>query len=79
MATEGSRALAKAVSPPVMTQAQLARRLNCSPQWISDLVHGRATPGADLMATLEDLLGIPMRAWTVRIQDEADQASAGHG
>jgi transcriptional regulator with XRE-family HTH domain len=79
MATEGSKALASAVFPPVMTQSELARQLGVSPQWVGDWVHGRAKPSADQMAKLEDLLGIPMRAWTVPVADEESKTGTDHG
>lgn len=79
MATEGSKALAGAVFPPVMAQSELARKLGVSPQAVGDWVHGRAIPSPKLMAQLEDLLGIPMRAWTVPVIEEMATTGTDHG
>jgi transcriptional regulator with XRE-family HTH domain len=62
-----------------MTQSELARKLGVSPQWVSDWVHGRAKPGVDLMAKLEDLLGIPMRAWTEEWTEGTELTGTDHG
>lgn len=48
----------------VMTQADLARALHVTPQAVADWLRGDSAPRAELMAKIEDLLGIPMRAWT---------------
>lgn len=53
-----------------MTQAQLARELDVSAQAVSDWLRGDSLPKPDLMAKIEDLLGVPMRAWTVKLPDE---------
>jgi transcriptional regulator with XRE-family HTH domain len=45
-----------------MTQAELARRLGVSRQAVTAWLNG-SKPDADSMAKIEDLLGIPMRAW----------------
>ncbi len=64
MQTAGSVRLAEALTPRVMTQSELARQLGVSAQAVSDWVAGKSKPKPDLMARIEDLLGIPMRAWT---------------
>lgn len=53
-----------------MTQAELARQLEVSPQAVSDWLRGDSVPKPNLMAKIEDLLGVPMRAWTVEIPDK---------
>jgi transcriptional regulator with XRE-family HTH domain len=70
MLTDGSSRLSEALKPKVMTQSELAKRLNVSPQAVSDWVAGKSKPRADLMAQIEDLLGIPMRAWTEPSSEE---------
>jgi transcriptional regulator with XRE-family HTH domain len=47
-----------------MSQSDLARQLEVSPQAVSEWVRGAKQPSAERMAQIEDLLGIPMRAWT---------------
>lgn len=69
--TEGSRGLA-ALLRPQMKQAELARVLKVSPQTVSDWLRGDSQPKPELMAKIEDLLGVPMRSWTVELsEDEA--------
>ena len=70
-----SERLSELVSPKVMSQSELARRLDVSPQLVSDWVHGRKTPSPDLMRKVEDLIGIPMRDWT----EEPSEAPAPTG
>jgi transcriptional regulator with XRE-family HTH domain len=76
MVTQGSAKLADALKPKVMSQAELARRLGVSPQAVSGWVMGNAKPTADLMAKIEDVLGIPMRAWTEPAEDDGEQGAA---
>ncbi len=70
MHTSGSVRLGEALSPKVMSQAELARKLDVSAQAVSDWVAGKSKPKPDLMAQIEDLTGIPMRAWTEEIATE---------
>ena len=49
---------------PKMTRVTLAAALGVSPQAISAWLSGVAQPTADKMAKIEELTGIPMRAWT---------------
>ncbi len=70
MVTDGCAKLSEALKPKVMSQSDLAKRLNVSPQAVSGWVSGKSKPTPDLMAKLEDLLGIPMRAWTEPSEEE---------
>ncbi len=70
MRSSGSLRLGEALSPKVMSQAELARKLGVSAQSVSDWVAGKSKPKPDLMAQIEDLTGIPMRAWTEEIESE---------
>ncbi len=56
--------MAEALRPKVMSQSDLARELGVSPQAVSGWIVGRSKPTPELMARIEDLLSIPMRAWT---------------
>lgn len=47
-----------------MSQSKLAEELGVSPQAVSGWVIGKSKPTPELMARIEDLVGIPMRAWT---------------
>lgn len=63
--TVGSRLLKAAFdNGGAWTQASLARELDVKRQAVGQWVSGDAQPKPTLMAKLEDLLGIPMRAWT---------------
>lgn len=57
--------------PPVMSQSDLARTLGVSQQAVSAWLHGRALPGPERMAVIEQLLGIPMRDWVVPAPEES--------
>lgn len=70
MLTDGCVRLAEALKPKVMSQSDLAKKLNVSPQAVSGWVSGKSKPSPELMARLEDLLGIPMRSWTEASADE---------
>lgn len=60
--------------------AELARKLDVTPQAVSGWLKGKALPSPDLMAKLEDLTEIPMRAWTEPARapalDEIDKGAA---
>ena len=75
MRTRGEIQLGEALRPKVMSQSDLAKELGVSPQAVSGWVIGRAKPTPDLMARIEDLLGIPMRAWT-ETEDESGHKGA---
>ena len=68
--TKGSEELRRLLTPPAMSQAEVARKLGVTPQSVSGWVQGRCKPDPARMAQLEELLGIPMRAW-VESQPEA--------
>jgi len=70
-----SEQLSELVSPKVMSQSELARQLDVSPQLVSDWVHGRKTPSSGLMRKIEDLLGIPMRSWMDAVAAEEVEAT----
>lgn len=74
MRTRGEIQLAEALRPKVMSQSDLAKELGVSPQAVSGWVVGRAKPTPELMARIEDLFGIPMRAWTEEVDDDAGAA-----
>lgn len=64
MATsKAAAALKKAVSPQT-TQEQVAEACGVTQQAVSNWVNGVARPKPENMATIEQLLGIPMRDWT---------------
>jgi transcriptional regulator with XRE-family HTH domain len=75
MTTAGSKLLAQAVRPRVMAPGELAKRLGVSPQAVSGWVTGKSKPAPDVMARLEDLLGIPMRAWTEAVADDSERVT----
>lgn len=60
--TKGSEALRAFVAPQV-PQDELASKLGVTQQTISNYANGLRRPPPEAMAKLEDLLGIPMRAW----------------
>jgi len=70
MKTEGSRMLADTLADEEneWTQTRLAAELDppVSRQAVSYWADGTSQPEPARMAQLEDLLGIPMRAWTRR-------------
>lgn len=66
--SRGQALLHDAVTPR-MRASELARELDVSPQAVSAWLRGDAKPDPEKMAKLEDLLGIPMRAWL-----EADES-----
>lgn len=65
MKTAASEALRELLRPKrPMSQTELARELDVSPQAVSEWVSGNSQPTPDRMGKIEDLLGIPMRLWT---------------
>lgn len=76
MKTAASKLLEEAVRPKVMAPGELAKRLGVTPQSVSDWVAGKSKPKPDLMAEIEDLLQIPMRAWTEPASDDAGEGDA---
>lgn len=65
---------ARLLSEKLMSQTDLAKELDVTPQAVSAWINGRTTPTPDRMAKLEELLGIPMRAWTE--EDAAEEPAA---
>lgn len=63
MISRGSVALAQALKP-AMSGAELARALGVSRAAVSGWVTGEFQPTPATMARIEELLGVPMRAWT---------------
>jgi transcriptional regulator with XRE-family HTH domain len=57
---------------PTINQARLARELGVSQQAISAWCAGRAIPTPTRMARIEDLIGVPMRDWTIDAPTDAD-------
>lgn len=53
----------------VMSAADLAGALGISPQAVSNWLTGIARPRPELMARVEDIVGVPMRDWTVDVDD----------
>lgn len=53
---------------PQMTAAELARRLGVTPQAVSGWIKGKAIPSPKMLRALEDVMGIPMRAWTEPVE-----------
>ena len=51
-----------------MSAVELAEKLGVSKQTVSEWVGGRSRPEPERMAALEELLGIPMRAWTEPVE-----------
>lgn len=54
----------KCVPDTDWSQANLARKLGVKRQAVAQWLSGVAQPKPKIMAKLEDLLAIPMRAWT---------------
>lgn len=75
MKTKASVALAESLRPKVMSAVDLADKLGISKQTVSDWVAGRSRPEPERMAKLEEMLGIPMRAWT----EALDQSTGTEG
>jgi transcriptional regulator with XRE-family HTH domain len=71
--SKASKQLRELLSPK-LTQVELAERLQVTQQAVSSWVSGRTAPKRKYMAALEDLAGIPMRAWT---EPPAEQQSKG--
>lgn len=72
--TKASRALTEALTPK-LTQEELAERLGVTQQAVSSWANGRTKPSAEVMAKIEDLLGISMRSWVesaVKSDDAGD-------
>lgn len=77
--TAGAAALAGSVFPRIRI-GQLARQLDVDPETVRRWARGLAVPPAAKLAALEDLLGIPMRAWTedapsAPVLDDGDEES----
>lgn len=67
MQTVASRLLREKCVPDTdWSQANLARKLGVKRQAVAQWLSGVAQPKPRIMARLEDLLDIPMRAWTQR-------------
>lgn len=75
MATRGSEQLKKAFRPSI-TGAELSRQLGVSRQAVSGWVNGDFLPSPDMMARIEDILGIPMRSWTEELPGEDREEGA---
>lgn len=58
---------------PEMTGAELARSLRVTRQAVANWLTGESLPSPRLMARIEDLTGIPMRAWTEFTGTDADE------
>lgn len=67
MISKGAAALSAKLEPQ-MTATELARRLGVTPQAVSGWVRGKALPSPKMLRALEDVLGIPMRAWTEPVE-----------
>jgi len=65
----GAQKLREALSPK-FTQAEFAEKLGVTKQAIHAWLSGNARPTADKMAKIEDLTGIPMRAWAEGVPAE---------
>jgi transcriptional regulator with XRE-family HTH domain len=67
MLSKGASALAAKLRPEV-TAAELARKLGVTPQAVSGWIKGRSVPTPEMLSKLEDVTGIPMRAWTEPVE-----------
>lgn len=76
MHSVASRRLAEALRPKVMSQSELAEKLEVSPQAVSKWVRGDGRPAPKLMAKIEEVLGIPMREWADESPEEAPAEEA---
>lgn len=63
---EKHEAIAAAIRRSGLSQAEIARRIGSSPQYICDLLHGRASAGPDRLRRLAAVLG-PI-AWSEKIE-----------
>lgn len=67
MTTIGARRLREKLSEKLDgkpgTQADLARALGVTAQSVGQWISGETTPRTEHLAAIEDLFGIPMRAW----------------
>jgi transcriptional regulator with XRE-family HTH domain len=81
MPTKNAKPLSRAVRllekklHPELTQTELARQLGVKKQNVSQWMSGWARPTPERMKALQDLLGIPMEAWTQPA--DADDAPSG--
>lgn len=66
MLTDGAVRLAQLVRPAPMNSSELADKLGVSRQSVSKWLAGKSMPSVEAMAKIEDLTGIPMRAWAVK-------------
>lgn len=59
--------------PPAgkLTQMELSERLGVSRQRVSQWCNGESMPSAEMMAAIEDVMGVPMREWAELV--DADQ------
>jgi len=64
--------LRRGLTAELGNQSALARRLNITQQALSGYLTGKFKPEAEIMARIEDELGIPMRDWLT----EADEVEA---
>lgn len=74
MVSRAASRLADAVRPTI-SRAELATKLGVSRQAVAGWLAGDFQPSPDLMAKIEDLVGIPMRDWT-EPPDEAAKGAA---
>jgi transcriptional regulator with XRE-family HTH domain len=75
MLSKAAVALAEKLEPRTtlgMTAAELARKLGVTPQAVSGWIKGKAVPTPETLRALEDVTGIPMRAWTEPAVDASE-------
>jgi len=60
--SKGANMLRECISPK-FSQTEIAERLGVTKQAVYAWVNGHGRPTPDKLAKLEDLTGIPMRAW----------------
>lgn len=53
--------------------------LGCDPSYVAYLEKGQRTPPLDLAVRIEDLTGIPVRAWVQSSGSGATPAAGAHG
>jgi transcriptional regulator with XRE-family HTH domain len=73
MVSQGAAKLNELLAPkPALgfNASELARRLGVTRQAVTGWLKGKNLPSPELMARLEDLAGIPMRAWTEPAQND---------
>lgn len=76
MVSRAAVKLRKMLTPPLGSQADLARKLGVSPQAVSGWVRGDSPPSLKSASDLEELTGIPASDWLKESDGETESPAA---